>query len=751
LRSCKKSAYGAEEIAPPGAAAPRTGLRGALPMALAFLAAIALLSPSRALAAIGLPQIGTTVSDAIMLGDRQVPLPTGEWHVVATGFGTVAGRSPGPYGAILGVTLARLRGDEVEAIVVAQTNALPVDDGWGPSGACERKDLAFVSSVRVQSYDLSCEYVGVAEAAALAGGAAALPSPLGEPAREIMTARGWRLPKTFLVAGFRTGNRRDVLDIRYGFDPAATPLAVPRAAEASAWTAAAVEGDAMRSRVLAALVGWSGTTRKLLDQRLAHPAERPESLAWPWQALTAGGGDGGPAEGRAISVWELAFYKDLTYRSISMSLNASIAYLVSGSALGSGLMPIVQGTTHFALFYLHELGWELPRHQPVQDFVAAPAGLRAGADVRLAAAHPAAASTDLAPQRKASRLQAGDGVVGYAALGGKQAPLPPGNWEIAGVARDGEGRDAVDGMVLVKRAGGRLAGIVVARTNALPQKATYGTTAECDRDDIYLAVHRYDTRVDGLCIFVKHVLAVPTASDMSDWAAARRWLAARQIAFSGTWLMAGFRVRDRAQMLDIRYYFPPPDDAGDPLPINWASSAWAPRRVAKDAARRGRIDALVAWTSPMTEPIERGFRNQLGPGFEPVSPWAGPRGDAAPAGLRLDELGALRTRGAIGNVQYIEQLAMLERRAAQPPPVEFSQRQRIGVKTATYSVPASVDSAVVAYFVLGSAILSLGYTVGMNIAAPAAFYLHELAWSSAGIGKPPVQAARELAEIGIDR
>jgi uncharacterized membrane protein len=285
----------------------------------------------------------------------------------------------------------------------------------------------------------------------------------------------------------------------------------------------------------------------------------------------------------------------------------------------------------------------------------------------------------------------------------------------------------------------------------LPQKATYGTTAECDRDDIYLAVHRYDTRVDGLCIFVKHVLAVPTASDMSDWAAARRWLAARQIALSGTWLMAGFRVRDRAQMLDIRYYFPPPDDAGDPLPTNWASSAWGPRRVAKDAARRGRIDALVAWTSAMTEPIERGFRNQLGPGFEPVSPWTGPRGDAAPAGLRFDELAALRARGEIGNVQYIEQLAMLERRAAQPLPVEFSQRRRIGVKTVTYSVLASVDSAVVAYFVLGSAILSLGYTVGMNIASPMAYYFHELAWSSAGIGKPPVQGARELAEIGIDR
>jgi hypothetical protein len=53
--------------------------------------------------------------------------------------------------------------------------------------------------------------------------------------------------------------------------------------------------------------------------------------------------------------------------------------------------------------------------------------------------------------------------------------------------------------------------------------------------------------------------------------------------------------------------------------------------------------------------------------------------------------------------------------------------------------------------VLGSAILSLGYTVGMNIASPMAYYFHELAWSSAGIGKPPVQGARELAEIGIDR
>src|SRR5260370_37944366 len=146
----------------------------------------------------------------------------------------------------------------------------------------------------------------------------------------------------------------------------------------------------------------------------------------------------------------------------------------------------------------------------------------------------------------------------YAGFDGMQAPLPPGRWETAAAAREGEGAQAVDSRVLVSLAGGKLAGIVVARTNAVAQTATFGAAAECDRGDIHLAVQRYATRVDGLCIFIKHLLMNPDAGDAPGWGAARRWLADRHVAVSGTWLAAGAALRPPTPPRAISSFLPPP-------------------------------------------------------------------------------------------------------------------------------------------------------------------------------------------------
>src|SRR3954447_9295592 len=161
--------------------------------------------PRPALSATGLPQIGATVSNAVALGRRQVPLPAGEWSIVAADFGSVEGLSPGPYGAILDVTLVQLRDRRVESIVIARTNALPVAAGWGPAAACMRRDLPYVSELRIQAYNLSCAYV---EPVGLANPSMES-SAMSQSAREFIAARGWSLPPTLLIAGFRIGNRRD--------------------------------------------------------------------------------------------------------------------------------------------------------------------------------------------------------------------------------------------------------------------------------------------------------------------------------------------------------------------------------------------------------------------------------------------------------------------------------------------------------------------------------------------------------------
>ncbi len=681
---------------------------------VAAFALLAAASATPAWSATDLPQIGTTAQNAVMLGNRQVPLPPGEWSIVSTGFGSVDGASPGPYGAILAVTLVQLSGSRVDAVIVAQTNALPVGTGWGPSGDCKREDLAFASELRVQAYDLSCAYIAFADLAA---------SPM-VAASELIASRGWRLAPRFLVVGFRTGNRRDVLDLRYAFNPESAPLAVPGAAADAAWQPDAVARDPARGRIVAALARWSEATGRQLEQRLAHPADAPEPLPSPWHFLATPEDVGAD---RPMPLWALTLYKDLTFRSIMMSSSAAVTYALSGNFFSAGIMPIAQGVTHFLAFYGVELGWEWPRHPPVQDFVAAPR-------------QPALAVVE-EPQRLsrggglgsavAAPLGGLGGMTGrYAGFDGMQVPLPPGRWETAAAAREGEGAQAVDSRVLVSLAGGKLAGIVVARTNAVAQTATFGAAAECDRGDIHLAVQRYATRVDGLCIFIKHLLMNPDAGDAPGWGAARRW----------------FRIRDRTNVLDIRYYFPPPDGDERPDQPRWADSVWAPARMASDPARKAHIAALERWTQPMSEAIERGFRDQLDADVTSASPWS-----TAMAVSGVTALDALRASGAIDDAQYREQLIGLRLREAEPLSVEMSFERRTFYKTLFYQAIATADSAAVSYLILGAPFLSLTYVGTMSVIAPVAYYLHEVAWAAAGVGKPPVQKPREFAEIGIDR
>jgi uncharacterized membrane protein len=700
---------------------------------LAYCAALLLLSGVPALAADPLPAPGDTKTGWLGLGGRQVPLPPGAWRVAASAYGVVDGPAPGPYGAILSVALVQLAGERVAAVVIAQTNLLPVREGWGPASECERSDLAFSSGINIQARDLSCRYIAALDTRL----PEQRPSPSWAAARRFIAAQGWHLPETLLLAGFRVGNRRDVLDVRYSFDPVAAPLVVDEAANAPRWAPQQIAADPRRQRTIAALAAWSEETSKALELRLAHPVDDPISLPSPWRALApdapSAGGDS------LLSVWTLGVYKDLTMRVLMMSSSATYTYLLTGSFFSSGLMPAAQGVSHFLVYYANEIGWERPRPPSAQDFVAA--APRPAVVPRLVGAAIPEASLATAKRNVPA---------GEFRLGGKQVPLPSGRWEVAGQEREGEGEDAIESTVLVQLDGDRPAGIIVARSNLTPQKATFGSTAECDRSDIPLAVTRYGSPVDGFCIFVKHVVMAPGKEGPPAWLAARRWLSTRGAAVAGTWLMAGFRIRDRTQMLDLRYYFPPPEDR-EVLPVSWMESGWAVRQLESNAAHRQRIAELVRWTAPIGERVELGFRDQLGPAMQVPLPWSGSADGTSVSALRLASLNEMRATQAISARQYDEQLGEIRKLASEPEPVEMSFFRRTAYKASLYQAAALADTALVSWLILGSPYFSLAYTAAIQVTAPVAFYFNELYWARSGIGKPPMQKPREFAEIGLDR
>jgi hypothetical protein len=316
-----------------GAALAWRGVRAGIAalVALAWLAGSGL--------AAELPEVGSILQDRLQLAGRAVPLPPGEWIVLGRGFGRVEGPSPGPYGALLGVMLAHRQDSRIDAVVLAATNALPVEQGWGPAPECGAAEMAFASEIKQQARNLSCAFVppsGLAPAAL--GGLPAWQSGAAEAER-----RGWPLPESLLVAGMRASDRHDVIEVRYGFAP-----------------------GSLRGDPLAALAPWTeAAERRLAAGMLALPGPAGP-LPWP-----APRPDAATVPAEELSVWRISLYKMLTNRVVQSSITYGLGLLITGDLYASAVMTFWQGVTHSLVYLGNELFWEWPSPPPALAFVAA--------------------------------------------------------------------------------------------------------------------------------------------------------------------------------------------------------------------------------------------------------------------------------------------------------------------------------------------------------------------------------------------
>lgn len=221
-------------------------------LALACLAAAvaAAAPPARAE---GAPAAGEVARDRLDLAGRQVVLPAGDWVVAGHGYDQVAGLEDVPYGAIENVVLFRLAGERVVAFVLAQRNAIPVENGWGVAPECRRGDLLGRVVYDAAEGHSMCGFVIHALTSVEPDSASAWKAAVA-----FARARGLALPGAWLVAGFRRSDLTDTLDVRYHFDPAVL-AGVPGAGEGgSGWSRAEIYGGGAAGGVWGAVGDFLG-------------------------------------------------------------------------------------------------------------------------------------------------------------------------------------------------------------------------------------------------------------------------------------------------------------------------------------------------------------------------------------------------------------------------------------------------------------------------------------------------------------
>lgn len=453
------------------------------------------------------PAVGDDASGHIEMFGKRLPLPPGEWRVVATGFAEVTGGDPGAYGTIGTVTLIPVGVEQPLVFMVLRTNALPVRDGWGPPPECTKENVLLRSVAEPRDLQNACTFVVAARSGRIAGWT-------GDPALTGL------LPPWSLVAGFRVSDRSDVVEVRYGI--------VPQSMARGDWFDASQALDSGQIALLRRLGEWAWQAREASRLALRVPADQvpaipPLSFTAP---VPAAAGD------EEVAALRSQLYQLATDRAPATAWSWALASALAGNVYVGATVAAWQSLTHSALGFGNEMAWEWSRNAQPMVF----------------------ATTRVAPDVS----RAGDpGPDGFT-FNGKRVPLPSGAWSV--LAEDAG--SAVLG--LLDR--NDLAGVVIAHTNSTPRTEIFAAPSDCSRRDVYFSAIRYDTPADGYCSYGKPV--VPDDGITADpvWAHARQRLRAAGVSLPSIWLEVGARARTRENFLDVRYYFPPdPDLRGLPF------------------------------------------------------------------------------------------------------------------------------------------------------------------------------------------
>ena len=314
-------------------------------------------------------------------------------------------------------------------------------------------------------------------------------------------------------------------------------------------------------------------------------------------------------------------------------------------------------------------------------------------------------------------------------LYGKQIPLPAGDWQKVGsalTATDAVGHPVpapVMSVVLFRVEQGIVTAFVTVYTNLRPARQGWGAAAACRRTDLYAATPGVDHGDDVSCSFAAPVFAVTPAApnhppSSPAWALALAQAQEHGWSLPETWLMAGARVGDREDFIDIRYHF-------NPRSLNRPGAGVLPA----SSSRAVLIERLVQWRLTMASAVDEGFKNRLDEGF--VLPWPDGTSNGGPSEShdREQALANLLAQGRLTPAQYQEQVPLV----AAPSPDSLGDANAlwmVAAKTVGWRVVVAASVAVLSYAFTGSALVAGGITGVSTLVNGGLYFGHELLWKT---------------------
>ena len=331
---------------------------------------------------------GASFTGQLALGGKIIPLPAGEWIVAGTGIQDFDMVEIGAFGVIHNVVLAQYRAGRVVALLEVNTNAVPVNDGWGRAAACRKGSPALLVVTRYRTgWETSCIVVRTTETQGAAEG-----PPAWRDARSRLAEAGRTMPSIWASVGFRLSDRQDIVDLRFHFAPALfIGDAAGTPATADGWTPEALRANPVRLGVIETLSVWAVAFDAWIERGLRN--QLPASHAPPAMPLVLAFDSLSPhADAKLAAVEELyrsgalnradylrqsrlattevpliveetrsvplSVQKNISFRVFGSIVDYGLAYFITANSQISGAITATIVVIHSIIFVLNDNYWE---------------------------------------------------------------------------------------------------------------------------------------------------------------------------------------------------------------------------------------------------------------------------------------------------------------------------------------------------------------------------------------------------------
>jgi len=334
----------------------------------------------------------------------------------------------------------------------------------------------------------------------------------------------------------------------------------------------------------------------------------------------------------------------------------------------------------------------------------------------------------------ASATSVGDKVTQQIELGGKQVPLPGGEWTLAGLGTQTFNMPALGAFGAIRTAvlfltqQNRVVAVLEVNSNTLQVNDGWGRTKACAEDaKQFLLVVRYKTGWETSCLFVQATRFEAASAGPAAWEQARDFARKSRLTMAQLWLTAGFRVSDRQDIVDARYHFDPALMLGSSAEAFGSPDDWTADAVKGDPLRLGAVQVMSAWASGFDAWIERGMRNQIASAPGPLPETAAYVTSAPAVDTKLRDLDQLYRDGRITWDAYVTQ----SQKATTEVPVYKQQTSLLSnsvQKNISFRSFGTFVDYGIAYIVTANPAISWGIALTLNATDSVWFVMNDRYW-----------------------